>query len=176
MGPNCKQIGWEGWGWCWGCWRSISDGKVKKKTCLDYTTYATTAKPTSCSSSCRRYEVASWKCSLLCFQINIRRSMQFYLMVWMWYFFASWKHKPTTQKGTSADNVDHYILKVMDFFGRTRKLEDDILRLDSWASVLDLRVECQDLERFSVINRFARFHSRGQHDRAETSSSSDTTF
>ncbi|XP_050881942.1 uncharacterized protein LOC127085476 [Lathyrus oleraceus] len=80
------------------------------------------------------------------------------------------------KKGTSADNVDHYILKVMDFFDRTRKLEDDILRLDSRASILDLRVECQDLERFSVINRFAKFHSRGQHDGAETSSSSDTTF
>lgn len=49
-------------------------------------------------------------------------------------------------------------------------------RLDSRASILDLRVECQDLERFSVINRFAKFHSRGQHDGAETSSSSDTTF
>lgn len=48
-------------------------------------------------------------------------------------------------------------------------------RLESRASVLDLRVECQDLERFSVINRFAKFHGRGQNDGAETSSSSDAT-
>jgi len=34
-------------------------------------------------------------------------------------------------------------------------------------------VECQDLERYSVINRFAKFHGRGQNDGAETSSSSD---
>ncbi|KAF2311214.1 hypothetical protein GH714_020947 [Hevea brasiliensis] len=45
--------------------------------------------------------------------------------------------------------------------------------LDKRASVLDLRVECQELEKFSVINRFAKFHGRGQADGAETSSSSD---
>jgi len=33
-------------------------------------------------------------------------------------------------------------------------------------------VECQDLERYSVINRFAKFHGRGQNDGAEASSSS----
>lgn len=43
-------------------------------------------------------------------------------------------------------------------------------RLDKSASILDLRVECQDLEKFSVINRFARFHGRGQTDNTETSS------
>ncbi|XP_027363907.1 uncharacterized protein LOC113871183 isoform X2 [Abrus precatorius] len=73
----------------------------------------------------------------------------------------------------SSNKIDHYLLKVMDFVGRARKLEDDILRLESKASVLDLRVEYQDLERFSVINRFAKFHGRGQNDGAETSSSSD---
>lgn len=46
--------------------------------------------------------------------------------------------------------------------------------MDSRASVLDLRLECQDLERFSVINRFAKFHGRGQNDGAETSSSDAT--
>ena len=45
--------------------------------------------------------------------------------------------------------------------------------LDKRASILDLRVECQDLEKFSVINRFAKFHGRGQADGAETSSLSD---
>jgi hypothetical protein len=40
---------------------------------------------------------------------------------------------------------------------------------------LDLRIECQDLEKFSVINRFAKFHGRGQNDGAESSSSSEAT-
>lgn len=48
-------------------------------------------------------------------------------------------------------------------------------RLDKRASILDFRLDCQDLERFSVINRFARFHGRGQVDGAETSSSTDAT-
>ncbi|KAG5148937.1 hypothetical protein AAZX31_06G191900 [Glycine max] len=77
------------------------------------------------------------------------------------------------EKCKSSDKIDHYILKVTDFVDRARKLEDDILRLNSKASILDLRVECQDLERYSVINRFAKFHGRGQNDGAETSSSSD---
>jgi len=47
--------------------------------------------------------------------------------------------------------------------------------LESRASVLDLRIECHDLERrFSVINRFAKFHgARAQNDGAEASSSSE---
>lgn len=45
-------------------------------------------------------------------------------------------------------------------------------RLDKAASILDIKVECQELEKFSVINRFARFHSRGQAGAAETSSAS----
>jgi hypothetical protein len=47
--------------------------------------------------------------------------------------------------------------------------------LDKRASVSDLRVECQDLERFSVINRFAKFHGRVQGEGAESSSSSDAS-
>lgn len=45
-------------------------------------------------------------------------------------------------------------------------------RLDKTASILDIKVECQELEKFSVINRFARFHSRVQAGAAETSSAS----
>jgi len=32
------------------------------------------------------------------------------------------------EKSKSSDKIDQYILKVTDFVGRTRKLEDDILR------------------------------------------------
>ncbi|XP_065878511.1 uncharacterized protein [Euphorbia lathyris] len=66
---------------------------------------------------------------------------------------------------------DQYFSKVVeDLIGRARKLENDILRLDKRASVLDLRVECQELEKYSVINRFAKFHGRAQADAAEISS------
>ncbi|KAL2482381.1 uncharacterized protein Fot_43825 [Forsythia ovata] len=64
---------------------------------------------------------------------------------------------------------------IKEFMGRAMKLENEFLRLDKSASILDLRVECQDLEKFSVINRFAKFHGRGQSDSAETASTSDVT-
>ncbi|XP_034894241.1 uncharacterized protein [Populus alba] len=84
-------------------------------------------------------------------------------------------HLPEKIK-TSEKISDQYFSKVMeDLISRTRKLESDLLRLDKRASVSDLRVECQDLERFSVINRFAKFHGRGQGDGAESSSSSDAS-
>ncbi|KAJ1438887.1 hypothetical protein SESBI_02658 [Sesbania bispinosa] len=88
---------------------------------------------------------------------------------------ASGSNNHLPDKLKSSEKIDQCILKVEDFVGRARKLENDILRLDSRSSILDLRVECQDLERFSVINRFAKFHGRGQNDGAETSSSSDAT-
>ncbi|KAK8686223.1 hypothetical protein V6N13_125250 [Hibiscus sabdariffa] len=68
------------------------------------------------------------------------------------------------------------ILKaVEEVINRAKKLENYVQSLDKRASVLDLRLECQDLEKVSVINRFAMFHSRGQADGhgAETLMSSD---
>ncbi|KAJ9163539.1 hypothetical protein P3X46_023194 [Hevea brasiliensis] len=77
---------------------------------------------------------------------------------------------------TSERISNQYFSRVVeDLISRARKLENDILRLDKRTSVLDLRVECQELEKYSVINRFAKFHGRGQADGAETSSSSDAT-
>ncbi|XP_047967681.1 uncharacterized protein LOC125211791 isoform X1 [Salvia hispanica] len=58
---------------------------------------------------------------------------------------------------------------IEEFLGKAGKLENDFLRPERSTSILDLRLECQDLEKFSVINRFARFHGRGQTDNAETS-------
>ncbi|KAK8692978.1 hypothetical protein V6N13_070578 [Hibiscus sabdariffa] len=66
------------------------------------------------------------------------------------------------------------ILKAAEeFIVREKILRNVLQSLDKRASILDLRLECQDLEKVSVINRFARFHSRGQADGAETSSSSN---
>ncbi|XP_058070377.1 uncharacterized protein LOC131219324 [Magnolia sinica] len=80
-----------------------------------------------------------------------------------------------TEKLKASESVeDQFLSKVVeDFIGRARKLEDDLLRMDKQASIVDIKVECQDLERFSIINRFARFHGRGSADGAESSSSSD---
>ncbi|XP_010259566.1 PREDICTED: uncharacterized protein LOC104598940 isoform X2 [Nelumbo nucifera] len=83
----------------------------------------------------------------------------------------------TSEKVKSSERIGgQYLFKAMEgFVNKARKLENDFLRLDKRASILDLRVDCQDLERFSVINRFAKFHGRGHADGAETSSSSDTS-
>ncbi|KAF7123679.1 hypothetical protein RHSIM_Rhsim12G0151500 [Rhododendron simsii] len=75
---------------------------------------------------------------------------------------------------TSERSDNQHLLKVMeDFIVRAKNLEKDFIRLEKGASLVDLRIECQDLEKMSVINRFAKFHGRGQVDGAETSSSSD---
>ncbi|CAA6657399.1 unnamed protein product [Spirodela intermedia] len=64
---------------------------------------------------------------------------------------------------TSERDGDGFFSKVAeDFIARARKMEGDLSRLESGASVPDVRVECQDLERLSLVNRFVRFHSRGQ--------------
>ncbi|KAM1340448.1 hypothetical protein TB2_039139 [Malus domestica] len=66
-----------------------------------------------------------------------------------------------------------YSKVVEDFIDKARRLENDLLRLDKRSSILDLRVESQDLEKFSVINRFAKFHGRAQGEGPEALSSSD---
>ncbi|KAL9170508.1 hypothetical protein ABFS82_04G149100 [Erythranthe guttata] len=72
-------------------------------------------------------------------------------------------------------NGDPSFAKVIEeLLGKAKKLETDILRLDKSASALDLRLECQDLEKFSVINRLFKLHSRGQTDNAETASTQAT--
>ncbi|CAN8256910.1 unnamed protein product [Cochlearia groenlandica] len=54
---------------------------------------------------------------------------------------------------------DQYISKAAnEFIGRTRKLETDFARLENGTMVADLEVEVDDLEKFAVINRFAKFH------------------
>lgn len=59
-----------------------------------------------------------------------------------------------------------------DFVARTKRAESCLLRLEKAASIIDVKVECQELEKFSVINRFAKFHSRGYTVSVDPSSSS----
>lgn len=76
--------------------------------------------------------------------------------------------KNDTSKGSSDQNLSKI---VEDLIARAKKLEDELLRLENGGSVLEIRLESQDLEKFSVINRFAKFHSRAQMAAAETGSS-----
>lgn len=62
---------------------------------------------------------------------------------------------------------------VDELVGRIKNLETELSRLGKSFSIVDLKVECQDLERFSVINRFAKFHCRGQATNGTGTSSSD---
>eukprot|EP00268_Persea_americana_P049043 TRINITY_DN5222_c0_g1_i1.p1 TRINITY_DN5222_c0_g1~~TRINITY_DN5222_c0_g1_i1.p1 ORF type:complete len:1737 (-),score=391.84 TRINITY_DN5222_c0_g1_i1:1092-6302(-) len=68
---------------------------------------------------------------------------------------------------------DNFLKVVEDCMNRGKKLENDLRRLEKKASILDVRVECQDLEKISVFYRLARFHGRGNADGVENSSSSE---
>ncbi|KVH92623.1 hypothetical protein Ccrd_005305, partial [Cynara cardunculus var. scolymus] len=80
---------------------------------------------------------------------------------------ANHPHMPSdTSDSSSGKNViskgsgDQNLSKIVEeFIDRSKKLEDELLRMES-----------QDLERFSVINRFAKFHSRAQMLATETAS------
>lgn len=74
----------------------------------------------------------------------------------------------------SERNDNHMFAKaVEELTVRARRLESDFSRLDKRASILDVIVEGQDIEKFSVIYRFAKFHGRVQSDGIDMSSSSD---
>ncbi|XP_074371699.1 LOW QUALITY PROTEIN: uncharacterized protein LOC141712600 [Apium graveolens] len=75
-------------------------------------------------------------------------------------------------KGDASDRShEQDTSQVMeDFTHRVGKLESELSRLDKRASISDLRMEVQDVEKISIINRFAMFHSRLQADGADASS------
>ncbi|KAJ8752724.1 hypothetical protein K2173_007034 [Erythroxylum novogranatense] len=78
-----------------------------------------------------------------------------------------------TEKVKTSDRMSDEYSKIMeDFVSRAKKIENVVLRLDQSLSLSDLRLECQDLGKVSVINRFAKFHGRNQADVSEMSSSS----
>ncbi|XP_038891180.1 uncharacterized protein LOC120080554 isoform X2 [Benincasa hispida] len=87
-------------------------------------------------------------CSLICGQIND-------------FHVSTHDNRNVMSEDTVKCTDDKYIEKTVErFYARAGKLESDLQRLDRTASIVDLMVECQDLERFSVINRFAKFHIR----------------
>ncbi|XP_042416330.1 uncharacterized protein LOC122005372 isoform X1 [Zingiber officinale] len=56
-----------------------------------------------------------------------------------------------------------------NFIGRSEKLESDFSRLAAGPSLLEMQMECQELERFSIVNRLGKFHGRTHADAVEVS-------
>ncbi|THU44496.1 hypothetical protein C4D60_Mb02t07990 [Musa balbisiana] len=66
---------------------------------------------------------------------------------------------------TSTKVENDIFSKLMeDFIGRSKKVGTDFSRLDGKTSLLDVRLECQELERFSIMNRLVKFHGRNHAD------------
>ncbi|KAJ0980183.1 hypothetical protein J5N97_008438 [Dioscorea zingiberensis] len=75
---------------------------------------------------------------------------------------------------TCQKEGDHALSKIMKvFFDKSRKLGSDLFRLENRVSISDVRMEFQDLERCSIIHRFAKFHGCSQTDGLETSLTSN---
>ncbi|URD88747.1 hypothetical protein MUK42_27159 [Musa troglodytarum] len=72
---------------------------------------------------------------------------------------------------TKVEN-DNFSKLMEDFVGRSKKLGTDFSRLDGKTSLLDVRLECQELERFSIINRLVKFHGRTHADAVGVASTS----
>lgn len=74
---------------------------------------------------------------------------------------------------TRAKQMEDKLSKVVEVFvGRISKMENDYLSLSKRASMLDVHLECQDLERISIVNRLGRFHGRNHAAVVEASSAS----
>ncbi|KAI4365864.1 hypothetical protein MLD38_021811 [Melastoma candidum] len=74
----------------------------------------------------------------------------------------------------SEKKDDQNLTKAVEYLvGKTRTLENELSRLDRKFFIADLRAEGQDLEKLSIINRFAKFHGRGHAEGMGMTSSSD---
>ncbi|KAG2334504.1 hypothetical protein Bca4012_016141 [Brassica carinata] len=75
------------------------------------------------------------------------------------YFSPPDNSNPSSERTKTEKISDQHISKAAeDFISRTLKLETDFARLENGTTIADMRVEVEDLEKFAVINRFARFH------------------
>uniref|UniRef100_A0A0E0QXF7 Uncharacterized protein n=1 Tax=Oryza rufipogon TaxID=4529 RepID=A0A0E0QXF7_ORYRU len=72
------------------------------------------------------------------------------------------------------DKMRDRFTKAVEFFiPRFKKMENDFVSLNKRSSMLDIRLECQDLERISIVNRLGRFHARNYHAAGVEASSTD---
>ncbi|XP_008807817.2 uncharacterized protein LOC103720065 isoform X1 [Phoenix dactylifera] len=83
------------------------------------------------------------------------------------------KMRPEELKTAEKAGNSFFSKTMENFIGRLGKLETNLLRLEKRSSILDLRVECRDLERCSILNRFAMFHGRARTDGVESLSTSE---
>ncbi|XP_071731018.1 uncharacterized protein [Rutidosis leptorrhynchoides] len=71
-------------------------------------------------------------------------------------------------KGIGNQNISKIVENLID---QAKKLEDELLRLESRTSFMEIRMKSQDLEKFAAINRFAKFYSWAQMAAAESACS-----
>ncbi|KAG6535443.1 uncharacterized protein LOC122017012 [Zingiber officinale] len=91
-------------------------------------------------------------------------------------FTRSDSHEPVENENVTLDHLrtskvgdDTYSKLVENFIGRSEKLGANFSRLETGTSLLELRMECQELERFSIVNRLGKFHGRTHTDIVEVS-------
>ncbi|XP_074559382.1 uncharacterized protein LOC141815336 [Curcuma longa] len=72
---------------------------------------------------------------------------------------------------TSNMADDAYLKFTEDSVMKSNKLEADFSRLEKETFLLDVRLECQELDRFSIVNRLAKFHGRTHPVAVEVSAS-----
>ncbi|EAY89026.1 hypothetical protein OsI_10510 [Oryza sativa Indica Group] len=83
-------------------------------------------------------------------------------------------HENNSSEQTNAKKMEDRLSKVVEVFtGRIKKMENDFVSLNKRSSMLDVQLECQDLERISIVNRLGRFHGRNHAAGVEASSASE---
>ncbi|KAL0343808.1 UNVERIFIED_CONTAM: hypothetical protein Sangu_1268200 [Sesamum angustifolium] len=77
--------------------------------------------------------------------------------------------KPKTSRRISACDLSK---AVEGLISRVAKLESDLSRLDRSLSIVDIKIESQEVEKFSTYNRFAKFHVKTGPSTVDPASSS----
>ncbi|KAL5226150.1 hypothetical protein ABZP36_012789 [Zizania latifolia] len=81
--------------------------------------------------------------------------------------------KLSEQTGNIDEMKYEFVKAVELFIGRFKKMENNFVSSNKRSSMLDVQLECQDLERISIVNRLGRFHGRNHHAAGVEASSID---
>ncbi|XP_074578362.1 uncharacterized protein LOC141834874 isoform X2 [Curcuma longa] len=91
-------------------------------------------------------------------------------------YIKNGSHEPVENENMTLDDIKTskvgngaYSNLAENFIGRSEKLEADFSRLETGPSLLEMQMECQELERFSIVNRLGKFHGRTHADAVEVS-------
>lgn len=84
------------------------------------------------------------------------------------------KEDSTSEKHKTSKNLnEEFFSKVVEEFSeRSKKLESIFSRLDKRTSILETRLEWQEVDKFSLINRLGKIHARNQQGEAVAESGS----